>query len=172
MAAPVSALPWTTDTSLLMWAVVIREEMEAVEAASSHSGSPGDPDSKPSAGLIWTGNHNNCAGPGACTPVSWMDTEDVIPGVLRVLNIYQSGLGVITGGGRGKFPGGNGVGSDTGRLRGHSFANQIRGIWRCGVMAPALPPPALCLGVQFCSCEGMLRTCPLTEGDGKNLRQL
>lgn len=121
MAAPASTPPWTTDTSVLMWAVVIREEMGAVEAASSHSGSPGDPDSrggrrkplvqlaKPSAGLIWTGTHNNRAGPGACTPVSWTDTEDVISGVLRVLNIYQSGLGVITWGGRGKFLGGSGV---------------------------------------------------------------
>lgn len=99
--------------------------MEAVEAATCRSGSPGDPDSsggrrKP-LGLVaklWCSVGPNCrpfsshgrstdcscTGHGACSPVGWMDNG--ISGVLRVLNnvklfvsVCWSAAGVVSGDG-------------------------------------------------------------------------
>lgn len=107
-----------------LWTLVIREEMDAAGAAGSHAGSPGDLDSGvggrrkplvqlatpwPSAGLMWMGTNNSCAGPGAGSLGSWADMEDVISGVLRVLNNCLLGVGAISVGGLGKLPGGSGI---------------------------------------------------------------
>lgn len=82
---------------------------------------------------MWPGYHLQLYWPWARSPLGWTATQDVTSGVPRVsketcrlfVNVHQSGVKALSGGGGGKLPRGSGICSDVGRLRGRWFASQV-----------------------------------------------